>query len=133
MPEAAYTAEGYSSLRTMLNSGNAAGHEYDVSGVFATNPKDAPGPGESPLLKKLQLQAVAPCMLAWLNVLHLQCCLERVSWWDTPRCLLSVCSRLSKRWVSSTRGMRTICFNATAITSQMIFASSLQGSQHLCG
>ena len=24
----------------------AAGHEYDVSGVFATNPKDAPGPGE---------------------------------------------------------------------------------------
>ena len=24
-----------------------AGHEYDVSGVFATNPKDAPGPGNS--------------------------------------------------------------------------------------
>ena len=23
-----------------------AGHEYDVSGVFATNPKDAPGPGQ---------------------------------------------------------------------------------------
>ena len=23
-----------------------AGHEYDMSGVFATNPRDAPGPGE---------------------------------------------------------------------------------------
>lgn len=22
-----------------------AGHDYDVSGVFATNPRDAPGPG----------------------------------------------------------------------------------------
>jgi len=22
-----------------------AGHEYDMSGVFATNPRDAPGPG----------------------------------------------------------------------------------------
>lgn len=24
-----------------------AGHEYDMSGVFATNPRDAPGPGET--------------------------------------------------------------------------------------
>ncbi len=24
---------------------SVTGHEYDVSGVFATNPKDAPGPG----------------------------------------------------------------------------------------
>ncbi|DBA93725.1 TPA: hypothetical protein ACH3X3_013792 [Trebouxia sp. C0006] len=46
------------------------GHEYDVSGVFATNPKDAPGPGESPLLNELQLQAGASCTPAWLNVLH---------------------------------------------------------------
>ena len=70
VPEAASTAEGYPSLQTMVNPGNAAGHEYDVSGVFATNPKDAPGPGESPLLNELQLQAGASCTPAWLNVLH---------------------------------------------------------------
>ncbi|DBA65908.1 TPA: hypothetical protein ACH3X2_002933 [Trebouxia sp. C0005] len=44
VPEAASTAEGYPSLQTIEKPGNAAGHEYDVSGVFATNPKDAPGP-----------------------------------------------------------------------------------------
>ena len=80
VPEAASAAEGSPSLPTMVNPGNAAGHEYDVSGVFATNPKDAPGPGESTLLKGLQLQAGACCMPAWLNVLHLQCSSEKVSW-----------------------------------------------------
>lgn len=25
----------------------SSGHEYDMSGVFATNPRDAPGPGEA--------------------------------------------------------------------------------------
>lgn len=80
VPEAASTAEGYPSLQTIEKPGNAAGHEYDVSGVFATNPKDAPGPGESPRLTELQLQAGSSCMPACLNVLHLQCSLERVSW-----------------------------------------------------
>lgn len=28
-----------------MSSTRSAGHEYDVSGVFATNPRDAPGPG----------------------------------------------------------------------------------------
>lgn len=29
-----------------LTLASFTGHEYDVSGVFATNPKDAPGPGD---------------------------------------------------------------------------------------
>ena len=29
-----------------LTLASFSGHEYDVSGVFATNPKDAPGPGD---------------------------------------------------------------------------------------
>lgn len=34
-----------------LTVASITGHEYDVSGVFATNPKDAPGPGD--------------CLLCW--------------------------------------------------------------------
>ena len=34
-----------SRLVPFMNCETSAGHEYDMSGVFATNPRDAPGPG----------------------------------------------------------------------------------------
>ena len=32
-------------LRRLIRSCRFAGHDLDISGVFATSPKDAPGPG----------------------------------------------------------------------------------------
>ena len=39
-----------------------AGHEYDVSGVFATNPRDAPGPGRAPGVSVLDNCQETICM-----------------------------------------------------------------------
>ena len=40
-----------------LSRGHTGGHEYDASGVFATNPRDAPGPGrDEPGLRAVLLR-----------------------------------------------------------------------------
>jgi hypothetical protein len=42
----AFTSERSAVAQQLTGScHDAGGHEYDVSGIFATNPGDAPGPG----------------------------------------------------------------------------------------
>ena len=42
----AFTSErSAAAQRSTASCHDAGGHEYDVSGIFATNPGDAPGPG----------------------------------------------------------------------------------------
>lgn len=40
------TASGAFNFLQLRLPMNIAGHDYDVSGIFVTNPRDAPGPGE---------------------------------------------------------------------------------------
>jgi hypothetical protein len=64
-----------------------AGHEYDVSGVFATNPREAPGAGERPGQRRLCFGALrqrgswaaAPCRDDGGRVAHGCCSLQRLS------------------------------------------------------